>query len=171
VDDLIIKAQRMHESFIRIRDVVVSQQAALAEQAQEQRFKGLNGFNAEDPNGYQDDLKGGFAGSDPKKRRGVSFPFPLHLTEDTDKTTSEPLHLVVATVVTEPRPPNGEEDLMARGHFATLVVCVSRRGYTHRTPANIRSDYAKLTRKMGTNKAAVSSSNLRPKSMGPGSPI
>jgi len=81
VDDLVIKAQRMHESFIRIRDVVVSQQAALAEQAQEQRFKGVNGFNSEDPNGYGDDSKGGFAGSDSKKRRGVSHLFSLRVTK------------------------------------------------------------------------------------------
>ncbi|KAK5001304.1 hypothetical protein LTR60_007421, partial [Cryomyces antarcticus] len=64
------------EFLARIRDVVVTRQAALAEQAQDRQFKGANDYDSEDANGYADDSRtGGFAGSDTKKRRGVSNPF------------------------------------------------------------------------------------------------
>jgi len=69
---LMQKQQRIQDSLARIRDVV--QQAALAEQAQDQRFKAPDGREQDEQNGYQDDSRGGgFAGSDPKKRRGVGL--------------------------------------------------------------------------------------------------
>jgi hypothetical protein len=62
-------------AFARIREVIINQQHALAEQrAQSQAFKAENHFD-EEGHGYQDDFKGsgGFAGADAKKRRGVSY--------------------------------------------------------------------------------------------------
>ncbi|KAI9838405.1 MAG: hypothetical protein M1819_005674 [Sarea resinae] len=106
-DEMLKQQTRIHDSLSCIREVLVTQQHALAEQrVQDQGFKGSSEFDVEDSAMYHDDAKGGgFAGSDAKKRRGRAAP----------------------------------------------------------------PDYAKLTRKMG-NKAAIGGSNLRPKSMGPGSP-
>jgi len=73
VDDLMKQEKRVAESLERIREVIVNQQAALVEQAQDPRYKAMNGYDHEGSNSYHDDAKGGggFAGSDPKKRRGV----------------------------------------------------------------------------------------------------
>lgn len=73
VDELMQQQRRIADAVERIRNVVVqTEEAARAEQAQDARYKAANGFGSEDPNGYQDDKNGGgFAGSDPKKRRGV----------------------------------------------------------------------------------------------------
>jgi hypothetical protein len=73
VEEMMKQTQRIQESLGRIRDVVISQQNALAEQARDP-YKPLNCYDHE-PSPYQDDLKGGggFAGSDLKKRRGVSI--------------------------------------------------------------------------------------------------
>lgn len=75
VDELMKQSQRIVESLARIREVVLTtQQAHLAEQAQDPRFKAANGYEPEEAhNPYGEDPKGGggFAGSDPKKRRGV----------------------------------------------------------------------------------------------------
>ena len=71
---MIRQHHRVYDSFARIRDVLLTQQLALAEQrAHEQGYKGSSEYD-EDGAGYQDDFKagGGFAGADAKKRRGVS---------------------------------------------------------------------------------------------------
>ncbi|KAL1626051.1 hypothetical protein SLS56_007025, partial [Neofusicoccum ribis] len=75
VDDLIKQGQRIVESLARIREVVLTtQQAHLAEQAQDPRYKATtNGYEPDESHhSYGEDPKGagGFAGSDPKKRRG-----------------------------------------------------------------------------------------------------
>jgi len=59
---------------------------------------------------------------------------------------------------------------MALVRCAMLVVYVGSIHIKAKYYANPDTDYAKLTRKMGTNKGAAGSSNLRPKSLGPGSP-
>jgi hypothetical protein len=70
--------RRNQDALIRIRTAVVNQEQALAEQmAQRKAFKTEDDHMAM----YQEDFKGtgGFAGADPKKRRGVSsglFLFP-----------------------------------------------------------------------------------------------
>lgn len=74
-DEMLRQHNRVHESFTRIRDVILTQQLALAEQrAHEQGYKGSSEYD-EDGAGYQDEFKagGGFAGADAKKRRGVSI--------------------------------------------------------------------------------------------------
>ncbi len=62
----------MHDSLSRIKEVLVTQQHALADKrAQDQGYKGSSDYDADDS--YHDDAKGGggFAGADAKKRRGV----------------------------------------------------------------------------------------------------
>lgn len=76
---------RVYESFARIREVLLTQQLALAEQrAHDQGYKGSSEYD-EDGSGYQEELKagGGFAGADAKKRRGVSRP-PTTIHQETD---------------------------------------------------------------------------------------
>lgn len=47
------------------------------------------------------------------------------LHKEMQKNDEEKQHLLaVVTVVTEPKRPNGVEDLMVRGLFATHVVCI-----------------------------------------------
>lgn len=63
--------RRNQDALIRIRTAVVNQEQALAEQmAQRKAFKTEDDHMAM----YQEEFKGtgGFAGADPKKRRGVS---------------------------------------------------------------------------------------------------
>lgn len=138
VDELMKQEARVAESLTRIREVIVNQQAALVEQAQDPRYKAMNGYDHEGPNSYHDDGKsgGGFAGSDPKKRRGRAAP-PGRCHSCNRAETPE----------------------WRRGPDGARTLCNA-----------CGLHYAKLTRKMGGNKAAIGSSNLRPKSMGPGSP-
>ncbi|EKG08981.1 hypothetical protein MPH_14059, partial [Macrophomina phaseolina MS6] len=74
VDDLMKKGQRIVDSLARIREfVLTTQQAHLAEQAQDRRCKVTNGYEPEESHHlYGEDPKGGggFAASDLKKRRG-----------------------------------------------------------------------------------------------------
>ena len=70
----------MQDSLSRLREMVIQQQTALAEQAQDHRLKGPNGYEQEQhPQPYPEEMKqGGFPPSDPKKRRAVSIP--AHIT-------------------------------------------------------------------------------------------
>lgn len=136
-DELMKLHARIGDCFVSIRNVVVNQQAAIAEQ-QDPRYKAMNGYDHEGPNAYHDDPKGGggFAGSDPKKRRGRAAP-PGRCHSCNRAETPE----------------------WRRGPDGARTLCNA-----------CGLHYAKLTRKMGGNKAAIGSSNLRPKSLGPGSP-
>lgn len=70
IDDLISREGRMHESLIRIREMILAQQTVMAEQAQEPRIKGLNGSAGEDEaKSYAASANSG----DPKRRKGVSL--------------------------------------------------------------------------------------------------
>ncbi|KAI9873219.1 MAG: hypothetical protein M1830_000685 [Pleopsidium flavum] len=83
-DEMIRQHGRVYDSFARIREVLLTQQLALAEQRQhDQGYKGSSEYD-EDGVGYQDELKGGggFAGADAKKRRGVSYSFDNAPTDD-----------------------------------------------------------------------------------------
>ena len=56
----------------RIREVIVKQQQDLAEARQrEQGYKASNDYDEESLYGDKGEGGGGFAGADPKKRRGV----------------------------------------------------------------------------------------------------
>lgn len=71
VEDALRQSARVAESLARIKDAVIAQQNALAEQ----KARAVKGdYYEDDYNGLHDDYKGngGFVGSDAKKRRGVS---------------------------------------------------------------------------------------------------
>lgn len=71
VEDILHMQRRNQDALVRIRSAVVNQEQVLAEQmAQRKAFKTEDDHMAM----YQEDFKGtgGFAGADPKKRRGVS---------------------------------------------------------------------------------------------------
>ncbi|MCJ1227826.1 hypothetical protein MMC12_004485 [Toensbergia leucococca] len=75
-EEMIRQQSRVLDSMVRIREVIISQQQALAEQRnQDQNYKGSSEID-DDGISYQDKLdgSGGFAGSDPKKRRGRAAP-------------------------------------------------------------------------------------------------
>ncbi|KAJ5793530.1 Zinc finger NHR/GATA-type [Penicillium paradoxum] len=73
VEDMLHMQRRNQDALIRIRSAVVNQEQALAEQmAQRKAFKPEDEHMAM----YQEEYKGtgGFAGADPKKRRGKAAP-------------------------------------------------------------------------------------------------
>ncbi|KAJ5790116.1 transcriptional regulator family: GATA type zinc finger [Penicillium psychrosexuale] len=73
LEDMLHMQRRNQDALIRIRTAVVNQEQALAEQmAQRKAFKTEDDHMAM----YQEDFKGtgGFAGADPKKRRGKAAP-------------------------------------------------------------------------------------------------
>jgi len=84
IDELLQLQRRNQDALIRIRTAVLNQEHALAEQRQRQAFKTDSPYDDDHCGMYHDEFKGagGFAGADPKKRRGVG-PFsylslPLH---------------------------------------------------------------------------------------------
>ena len=78
IDDMMKHGNRVQESLNRLRDVAISQEAEKLEQSRAREAK-----QAEADLMQQEDAKdsGGFAGSDAKKRRGVSsHDVPLNFT-------------------------------------------------------------------------------------------
>jgi len=77
VEDLLQKSQKINDALVRIKEVVNTQTAAIAEQQKDSNQQMANGYGPE-ANGYPppDETKGagGFAGPDPKKRRGRAAP-------------------------------------------------------------------------------------------------
>lgn len=69
IDDMMKHGSRIQESLNRLRDVVVAQQA---EEAELSRDKAAKLASAEKLQQEEAKAANGFAGSDPKKRRGVS---------------------------------------------------------------------------------------------------
>ena len=72
---MIRRQNRVLESMMRIREVVIAQQHAIAEQrSREEASKAHPTDYGDDHGPYQEKTEGGggFAGPDPKKRRGVS---------------------------------------------------------------------------------------------------
>lgn len=146
--------RRDQDALIRIRIAVVNQEQALAKQmAQREAFKTGDEHMAM----YQEEFKGtgGFAGADPKKRRGVSsgisspftpssyFLFPGLTPCLTPCQTPHTVNrvwltitfsvflckrrplLFVATAVTEPKHPNGVGVQMVPEHYVTPAVCTT----------------------------------------------
>ncbi|KAL9606967.1 MAG: hypothetical protein Q9167_008071 [Letrouitia subvulpina] len=75
-DDMIGYQTRVLDSMHRIKDVIIAQQHALAEQRNYEQAYKHSGGNEEDGIGFHEKLEGagGFAGADPKKRRGRAAP-------------------------------------------------------------------------------------------------
>ena len=146
----------MLDSFARIRDVIYKQQQALVEQRNydERNYKPPISEADDDASYAMDKLEGsgGFAGSDPKKRRGRAAP-PGRCHSCNRAETPE-----------WRRGPDGARTL--------CNACGLRRYLYSRVPGSSLTtvlDYAKLTRKMGS-KAPNGPSNLRPKESSPSSP-
>ncbi|KAJ5626218.1 Zinc finger NHR/GATA-type [Penicillium lagena] len=134
VEDMLHMQRRNQDALIRIRTAVVNQEQALAEQmAQRKAFK-PGGVDADEHMAmYQEEFKGagGFAGADPKKRRGKAAP-PGRCHSCNRAETPE----------------------WRRGPDGARTLCNA-----------CGLHYAKLTRKMGANKAATLGSNLKPKAV------
>jgi len=77
VDDMILKSRVQLDALMKIRDVVLTQQAAYEQQAADQRQQHKafveSGPPLSDPQDV-DEAKAGFAGADSKKRRGRAAP-------------------------------------------------------------------------------------------------
>lgn len=78
IDDMLQLLKGNQEALLRLRTAVIRQENALAEQ---QRLAQSNAMKSNGPDDgqmvvYKDEYKGmgGFAGPDPKKRRGVGAP-------------------------------------------------------------------------------------------------
>ncbi|KKY21435.1 putative gata-type sexual development transcription factor [Phaeomoniella chlamydospora] len=71
VDDMVKHAHRLHDGLDRIRNSIIFQQQALAD---ERSRAYQNKLYQEEVNGYHDEFKGGFAAGDSKKRRGKAAP-------------------------------------------------------------------------------------------------
>ena len=74
-EDMIRLQNTVLTAFERIREVVIAQQHALAEQrSRDEASKARQGSFSDDSTSYLDKQEGagGFAGADAKKRRGVS---------------------------------------------------------------------------------------------------
>lgn len=77
VDEMMKQSEKIQVSLQRMREVVFNhQQVNIVEQKQDPRYRPINGFEHEGSNNYHEDSKGagGFAGPDPKKRRGRAAP-------------------------------------------------------------------------------------------------
>ena len=124
-DDMIRRQNLVLTAMDRIRDVVIAQQHALAEQRSRDEASKVRQIELGEESAFhgKEDGGGGFAGADPKKRRGVSA-FILRIIAGL--TLPSVMHLLVdVTVAIEPRPQNGEEVLMVLGHSAMLAAYVS----------------------------------------------
>lgn len=185
--------RRNQDALIRIRTAVVNQEQALAEQmAQRKAYKPEDEHMAlyqEDFKGT-----GGFAGADAKKRRGVSYlepqspflPLPIpgsqagldsrlitHLSSGTPwltrcRTPHTPLIPSCQWLTNPPCFFSQKAAPPGRCHSCNRAETPEwRRGPDGaRTLCNACGlHYAKLTRKMGANKAATLGSNLKPKSV------
>ncbi|KAJ9602292.1 hypothetical protein H2200_013147 [Cladophialophora chaetospira] len=145
VDDILRESHRIFENLSYMREVVIVQQNALSEQ----RARLARGSQIEEEyQGLSDEYKaGGYVGGDAKKRRGVSHPFDSKYA--------------AANAAPKKAAPPG------RCHSCNRAETPEwRRGPDGaRTLCNACGlHYAKLTRKMGVNKAAaLTGSNLRPK--------
>ena len=84
VDDAIRQSTRVLDNLARIKEAIIAQQTAIAEQ----RARNAKGEYFDDEySGLHDDYKsGGFSGGDAKKRRGVSFAHSQILNAFTDLT-------------------------------------------------------------------------------------
>ncbi|KAL8924046.1 MAG: hypothetical protein Q9172_002875 [Xanthocarpia lactea] len=149
-DEMMSYQKRVLESMQSIKEVIIAQQQALVEQRNyEHNYKPASEAD-EDGALFHEKLEGGggFAGADPKKRRGD-----------------------VVTAATEPKHRNGVEVQMEHAPYVMRVDCVSSnsRAILDAAILMFQLDYAKLTRKMGS-KPSATGSNLRPKELSQGSP-
>ncbi|KAF1849461.1 uncharacterized protein K460DRAFT_91359 [Cucurbitaria berberidis CBS 394.84] len=156
VDDMLKQSERIQMSLQRMRDVVLNNHQASMVEPPRDPYRQMNGYDHDGLSNYGDDGKSvsGFAGGDNKSRkRGVSTSFAIWGS--------------VSVNACEQRaaPPGrchscnrAETPEWRRGPDGARTLCNA-----------CGLHYAKLTRKMG-GKQAMTSSNLRPKSLDHGSP-
>lgn len=184
MEDILHLQRRNQDALIRIRTAVVNQEQALAEQmAMRKAFKpGEDEHMAM----YQEEFKGagGFAGADSKKRRGVSFLGSFFTRSSPFCSPSDAMVDTCQTACLNcPDPPIIARRWMANQTSSTFLQKAAPPGRCHscnraetpewrRGPDGARTlcnacglHYAKLTRKMGANKAASLGSNLKPKTV------
>ncbi|KAK7529605.1 uncharacterized protein J3D65DRAFT_672542 [Phyllosticta citribraziliensis] len=141
VDDMMKQGHRIVDSLVRIREVVLTtQQNQVPEQPQDPRFKATNGFDAEESSQYGEDTKGAGGFAGGDSKKRRGRAAPPGRCHSCNRA---------------------ETPEWRRGPDGARTLCNA-----------CGLHYAKLTRKMGANanKAPIGSSNLRPKSLGPGSP-
>jgi hypothetical protein len=175
VDDMLKQSERISMSLQRMRDVVFNHhQASIVEPPQDSRYRSVNGYDHDSSSNYGDDAKGsgGFAGGDGKTRkRGVST-FAYDLSGHSKlilclQRAAPPGRCHSCNRAETPewrRGPDGARTLCNACGLRKMTLAMKMAAYT-----NIHTDYAKLTRKMGGK--AMTSSNLRPKSLDHGSPM
>lgn len=154
--------RRNQDALVRIRTAVVNQEQVMAEQlAQRKAYK-----SGEDEHMamYQEEFKGtgGFAGAESKKRRGVSSSFDSSCFLPSKKSPLAKFWMANQLSSLQKAAPPG------RCHSCNRAETPEwRRGPDGaRTLCNACGlHYAKLTRKMGANKAATLGSNLKPKTV------
>ncbi|KAK8248642.1 hypothetical protein IWZ00DRAFT_300471 [Phyllosticta capitalensis] len=141
VDDMMKQGHRIVDSLVRIREVVLTtQQAQIPEQPQDPRYKAANGFEPEESSQYGEDTKGGGGFAGADSKKRRGRAAPPGRCHSCNRA---------------------ETPEWRRGPDGARTLCNA-----------CGLHYAKLTRKMGANanKQPIGSSNLRPKSLGPGSP-
>ncbi|KAI9802688.1 MAG: hypothetical protein M1825_002710 [Sarcosagium campestre] len=164
-DEMMRHESRIQDLLARLRELLVSQQNALASQrSQDRRYTASADYEMEDPNEYPDDTKpSSVLGAESKKRRGRAAP-PGRCHSCNRAETPE-----------WRRGPDGARTLCnACGLRETIPpppsnLCSSLIFIASYANTWAPLDYAKLTRKMGT-KTTVPGAALRPKSMMPNSP-
>lgn len=139
-------SQKVMENLTRLREAVIVQQTDLSEH----RARVERGHQLEaEYNGIPDEFKGGgFAGGDAKKRRGVSSGCSwIRGSANCSQKAAPPGRCHSCNRAETPE--------WRRGPDGARTLCNA-----------CGLHYAKLTRKMGVNKAAsLSGSNLRPKGL------
>lgn len=126
-DELMSYQKRVLESMQRIKDVIIEQQQALAEQRNYENSYKPSAEPDDDGASYHDKLEGGggFAGAEAKKRRGVCHHHFRSVSGQEADLSRERLLQGAAIVVIGLKPLNGEEALTVHEPCATLAVCVS----------------------------------------------
>jgi hypothetical protein len=166
IDDLIKHGEKIQMSLQRMRDVVYShQQTHIVEPPLESHYRPMNGYDHDGSNVYQDDGKGGAFPSDAKKRRGVSAPIvDLNKSLTRVQRAAPPGRCHSCNRAETPEWRRGPDGARTLCNACGLRKCLRLPFWSKL----IVTDYAKLTRKMGGKN--MTSSNLRPKSLGEGSP-
>ena len=123
-DDIIQQQHKVLDAMTRIREVIINQQHALAEQrTRDEANKDSSEYGDDGPLGQdKSEGSGGFAGADPKKRRGVRSNAPFVSSLLTKHSGMPPQGDVI--VVTGQRRLNGGEVPMVLEHCAMLADCV-----------------------------------------------
>lgn len=135
IDELISREGKMHESLIRIREMILAQQSVMTEQTHEPRIKGLAELGAEED---AKPFAANVNGSDPKRRKGVSITphfikafigYRWNKVDRFYRQSRELHHPVDVTAVAGQRLRNGVEVRMGRERYVMLAVYVSSELY------------------------------------------